>query len=148
MGRSIDRRHELKLFATLGAPNALMAASRIAQLLTDQAVLGHLSSEYLDASSLALLWMNLTMQMCVRGLKGAVNTLVSRRSERATTSSPGCGCGWRTCSRRSSRRSSSGCGSSRPVLTLVVASGAAGGEAGSGGDDGRRRVRSGGAVRA
>ena len=30
MGRSIDRRHELKLFATLGAPNALMAASRIA----------------------------------------------------------------------------------------------------------------------
>ena len=78
MGRSIDRRHELKLFATLGAPNALMAASRIAQLLTDQAVLGHLSSEYLDASSLALLWMNLTMQMCVRGLKGAVNTLVSQ----------------------------------------------------------------------
>ena len=78
MVRSIDRRHELKLFATLGAPNALMAASRIAQLLTDQAVLGHLSSEYLDASSLALLWMNLTMQMCVRGLKGAVNTLVSQ----------------------------------------------------------------------
>ena len=139
MGRSIDRRHELRLFATLGAPNALMAASRIAQLLTDQAVLGHLSSEYLDASSLALLWMNLTMQMCVRGLKGAVNTLVSQAIGAGNDELAACGFGWRTCSRRSSRRSSADVAPRGSGVTLVVASGA-GGEAGSGGDDGRHRV--------
>ena len=138
MGRSIDRRHELRLFATLGAPNALMAASRLAQLLTDQAVLGHLSSEYLDASSLALLWMNLTMQMCVRGLKGAVNTLVSQAIGAGNDELAGL---WlRVAYMLAPVFSAFVVGMwllAGPVLTLVVASGAAGGEAGSGGDDGR-----------
>ena len=101
-------------------------------------MLGHLSSEYLDASSLALLWMNPTMQMCVRGLKGAVNTLVSQAIGAGNDELAGL---WlRVAYMLAPVFSAFVVGMwllAGPVLTLVVASGAAGGEAGSGGDDGR-----------
>lgn len=77
-------RSEVKLLTKLGMPAACLFALRTAQLLTDQAVLGHLAEPpdlppavYLDAASQALLWMNLTVGMVVRGVGGALSTLTS-----------------------------------------------------------------------
>ena len=77
-------RREASILARLGAPTGLLFALRTAQLLTDQAVVGHLTDDegrptalYLDAASQALLWMNLTLQCMVRGVGGAINVLVS-----------------------------------------------------------------------
>ena len=80
-----DWRPELRQLARLGLPTALLFALRTAQLLTDQAVVGHLrdtqtgqpTALYLDAVSQALLWMNLTSQCMIRGIGGAINTLAA-----------------------------------------------------------------------
>ena len=78
-------RPELISMLALAAPSALMNCLRMAQMLTDQAVIGHLShagrstAVYLDAAALALLWMTLTLSTVNRGITGSVNTLVSRR---------------------------------------------------------------------
>ena len=68
----------------LAGPSALVNAMRIAQLLTDQAVLGHLKYQgkgtacYLDAASLAILWMTLTLTVMTRGVSGTINMLCSQ----------------------------------------------------------------------
>ena len=80
-----DWRPELRQLTRLGLPTGLLFALRTAQLLTDQAVVGHLrdtqtgqpTALYLDAVSQALLWMNLTSQCMIRGVGGAINTLAA-----------------------------------------------------------------------
>mmetsp|Transcript_28048 Transcript_28048/g.85693 ORF Transcript_28048/g.85693 Transcript_28048/m.85693 type:complete len:595 (-) Transcript_28048:65-1849(-) len=69
----------------LSVPLGFTSAARIGQLLTDQAILGHLrgpsgapTAVYLDASSLALLWMNLTNGVVVRGVCSAAGVLVAQ----------------------------------------------------------------------
>ena len=76
--------HECRLMFNLAGPSALVNAMRIAQLLTDQAVLGHLKYQgkgtacYLDAASLAILWMTLTLTVMTRGVSGTINMLCSQ----------------------------------------------------------------------
>lgn len=73
----------------LGLPMTLLGAARTGQLLTDQAILGHLQPDesesgaentalYLDAAALALLWINLTSNIVTRGVGGAINVLLAR----------------------------------------------------------------------
>lgn len=81
--RFTTHRAELRILAALGVPAALLVATRVAQLLTDQAVIGHLDAAgaaplYLDAASQALLWMNVTFTAVIRGVCGAVSVLASQ----------------------------------------------------------------------
>ena len=75
---------ELRLLLALAGPSALTTSLRTAQLLTDQSVIGHLTYEgmstpiFLDAASLALLWMNLTMAVMTRGIGGSINVLTAQ----------------------------------------------------------------------
>ena len=75
---------ELKLMLRLATPSAIVSALRLAQSLTDQAVVGHLTRNgkptpiYLDSVALALLWMMLTLSAIQRGISGTVNTLASQ----------------------------------------------------------------------
>ena len=62
----------------------LQPSLRIGQLITDQAVYGHMSTAegkptalYLQSASLAMLWMQLTLQPVSKGVNGAVGTLTS-----------------------------------------------------------------------
>lgn len=79
-----SRMRELKLLLGLAGPSALTSALRTAQLLTDQSVIGHLlwkgrsTPVFLDASALALLWMNLTMSVMTRSVGGSVNVLAAQ----------------------------------------------------------------------
>jgi MATE family multidrug resistance protein len=81
---SSSRCKEFRLMVGLAAPTALVNALRTAQLLTDQAIIGHLRLHghstplYLDAAALALLWMNLTLQMVNRSTSGTIQMLVSQ----------------------------------------------------------------------
>ena len=75
---------EFRLLLALAGPSALTTSLRTAQLLTDQSVIGHLNLHghstplFLDAASLALLWMNLTIAIMVRGFGGTINLLTSQ----------------------------------------------------------------------
>ena len=76
---------ELKLMVRLALPSAVVNGLRMAQMLTDQAVIGHLRDNmggttpvYLDAASLALLWMTLTLSVVKRGLVNSITMLVSQ----------------------------------------------------------------------
>ena len=75
---------ELKLMLALAAPSAVLNVCRMGQMVTDQAVIGHLSVNghatpvYLDAAALALLWMTLTLTIVNRGLNQTINMLVSQ----------------------------------------------------------------------
>ena len=79
-------RTELKAMLTIAVPSAITSALRTAQALTDQAVLGHLTYRgestpiYLDAAALALLWMQLTINIATRGMCSAINVLSSQAS--------------------------------------------------------------------
>jgi Na+-driven multidrug efflux pump len=91
---------ELRALLRLSIPLGLTSAARIGQLLTDQSVLGHLTTAageptalYLDAASLALLWMNLTNGSVVRGLGSAVGVLVAQALGAGARESAG---GWLT----------------------------------------------------
>ena len=83
-GLAGSRCSELRLMIGLAAPSAIISCLRMGQMLTDQAVIGHLSFEgrstpvYLDAAALALLWMTLTLSAVNRGLNATVNMLVSQ----------------------------------------------------------------------
>ena len=81
----VSKRAELRTILSIGLPSALIVAIRSIAILTDNAIVGHFTGGtgkptpiYLDASSLALLWMNLTYAMFMRGVGGAVNTLTSQ----------------------------------------------------------------------
>ena len=82
--RAPSRCTECRLLASLAAPSALVSCLRTAQMLTDQAVLGHLTFRghatpiYLDAAALALLWMILTLSIFQRGIPNAINVLASQ----------------------------------------------------------------------
>jgi len=75
---------EVAVLARLGLPAAVLSALRTAQLITDQAILGHLqlggapTPLYLDAAAQALLWMNLTLAAVQRGLCTGLNVLTSQ----------------------------------------------------------------------
>lgn len=91
---------ELRALLQLSIPLGLTSAARIGQLLTDQSVLGHLTTAageptaiYLDGASLALLWMNLTNGAVVRGVSSAVGVLVAQALGAGARESAG---GWLT----------------------------------------------------
>ena len=76
---------EIWLMIRLALPSAVINGLRMGQMLTDQAVIGHLRSRsghatpvYLDAASLALLWMTLTLSVVKRGLTNSITMLVSQ----------------------------------------------------------------------
>ena len=78
-------RAELCALVAIAAPNALTAAARSGLDLSNTAVLGRLRTAdgkttalYLDAASLAALWVNLTIASLGRGCGGATAVLTSQ----------------------------------------------------------------------
>jgi len=80
----IDKIHELRLLVAIALPSALVAGLRMGQMLTDQAIIGHLTYQghetpiYLDSVVLALLWMRLTISTGVRAIGPSVNLLTAQ----------------------------------------------------------------------
>ena len=74
----ISSRDELVTLVGIAYPIALSTLCRAAQMLTDLSFLGHLSTDYLAASSAALLWMALTSAILYRAFGAAVNTLCAQ----------------------------------------------------------------------
>jgi len=71
----IERREELRLLWHLGWPVGLAALLRAAMTLTDLAVLGHCSTEWLAGASAALVWLQLTGMILSRAFGGALGPL-------------------------------------------------------------------------
>ncbi|KNC46234.1 multidrug/Oligosaccharidyl-lipid/Polysaccharide Flippase superfamily [Thecamonas trahens ATCC 50062] len=68
-------RRELSLQLMLAAPVAFTVLCRVGMMLTDLAVLGHLSGSALAAASAALIWMNVVLSPIFRGFAPALNVL-------------------------------------------------------------------------
>jgi MATE family multidrug resistance protein len=72
---SISRCDELRLLWRLGWPVGLATMLRAGMLLTDIAVLGHASTEWLAGGSAAMVWMGLTGAFLWRGFGGVLGSL-------------------------------------------------------------------------
>lgn len=69
---------ETRRWLALMVPVALNLTGRIGQSATDLAFLGHLSTEYLAAASLGLIWQMVSAQWLWEAYAGALNTLCSQ----------------------------------------------------------------------
>jgi len=77
-GRAEPARTELWTVVCLGLPSFVTSLCRTGMLSTDQAFLGHLSTDDLAAAGYAGIWVNLTTAMLLRGIGSAVQTLSSQ----------------------------------------------------------------------